>query len=123
MKPGVPVPSPTAPAKVKVAAVHEANALTRVVSESELFAGVGSVWSPEADATFVSGSLVVTLTTITANADRPLGIVPTLHVSVPLTWLHAPLGSAITNVVPAGSVSVTMTFVAVSGPLLWIEIE
>jgi hypothetical protein len=58
----------------------------------------------------------VTVTTIVIVTESPAGIFPRLHVTTPALWTHP--GLALTNVTPLGSVSVTTTFVAASGPRL-----
>ena len=77
----------------------------------------GSPWSEAATcATFVIVPLAVTVATMSMLATPPSRSVPT--VQVPATGSNAPPLSSLTYAKPLGSVSDTMTPVAVSGPPL-----
>ena len=53
-------------------------------------------------------------------ADAPFASVPTVHTWVPPLYVVPALGVVTTLVKPAGTLSVTATFVAVAGPLFVI---
>ena len=93
---------------------------TVVVALAELLAGTGST-VVDGDGRLV-GDLPVDLG---RDRDRdgprsaPFAIVPSEHVTVPLDCEHVPCeGVAELKVTPAGSVSVTVTPVALDGPAL-----
>src|SRR5262245_15425752 len=67
-------------------------------------------------AVFVIALLPTTVATIASVTDAPLPMVPTLHSPVPAVY-EPWLGVAVTNVSPAGRRSVTVTPVAVDGPV------
>jgi hypothetical protein len=88
-----------------------------VVALAELFAGFGSDSDAETDAVFVFVPDVDAVTTIDMVAFALAASEPSEQVTTPDAWLQVPCElDAETNVVPAGSVSVTVTFVAVCGP-------
>jgi hypothetical protein len=92
-------------------------AVTVVVAEALLFVPFGSPSAAETDAVFVFVPDVDAVTTIDTVAFALTASEPSGQVTTPDTWLQVPCElDAETNVVPAGSVSVTVTFVAVCGP-------
>ena len=94
--------------------------LTVVVAVAELLPVLGSVSLPLTEAVLLRDgtAAAVGVTTIVADALAPLFRLPRLQpivvVPLQLPWLEA----TETNVTLAGSVSVTVTPVAVNGPLL-----
>jgi hypothetical protein len=87
------------------------------VALAVLFPVFGSNWSAcEMDAVFVCALGETTLATTRSVSAVPVLTVPTVHTPLIRTYLPR-LGLADTNVSPAGSRSVTWTFVAASGPL------
>ena len=89
-----------------------------------LFVAFGSVVDDETDAVFESGPDVEGNVRRSAIvADDPFAIAPRLQVIIDEP-LHIPcVGVAATSVVPAGSVSVTLTRSAVPGPEFVTTIE
>ena len=84
-----------------------------------LFAGFGSLTADETVAVFVTIPGVVDVFTTSAMvAAPPFARVPRLLVTGPVPEQEPWLGVLETNVDPAGSVSTTVTPVAVDGPLL-----
>lgn len=97
------------------------SSLTPVVCEAVLFAGFVSVSVvvTEAELVIEAVTLELTPTTIVMVALAPTFNVPSAPVIVPAALVAVPwLALADTNVKPAGKTSVTVTFVALDGPLL-----
>ena len=98
-----------------------ADAVTPVVTELELFAAFGSAVVDATDAVFVNDPAcagAVTVTVIT-GAVVPVASAARVQVTDTLPVLeHAqPVPVALTNVTPAGRVSVTVRLAASEGPL------
>src|SRR5262245_29773739 len=91
---------------------------TAVVSGSSSVSGSGSVGAADRTvATFArSAEAPGAVTTIWITAVSPGAIDPSAQVTVPAFAVQSLAGSAATNVVPAGSVSTSVTPVAVEGP-------
>lgn len=87
-----------------------------MVSSTTLSAALGSPVSEVTVAELVSVPLVTvsTMTSIVNCFDAPLAIEPSSQVGTPLGSLPQP--DVDTSVTPAGSVSVTTTFLASAGP-------
>src|SRR4029077_2789582 len=84
----------------------------------ELLLGLGSVWSALTLAVFENIPGVPGMTRIVIVAVPALAIEPSKQVTVPSASEHMPVVVvAERKVIVAGSVSVTVTFVAVAGPL------
>src|SRR5687767_11067190 len=97
---------------------------TPVETEALLFAVLLSTAPPVMVAVLFSVPAAGAVTTIVIVADAPEASVPRLHVTVPADWVQAPwLAIAETKVTPAGSGSVTVTKLAVSGPALLTPME
>jgi len=94
---------------------RSAEPFTLVVVVPVLFAGTGSVSPPDTEAVFVSAPAVCGVTTIVTVALLLLAIVPRLHVTVVVPEQPADADFSVTLV---GSTSVTVTSLAVLGPLL-----
>jgi hypothetical protein len=91
-------------------------AFTVVVAVAELFAVFGSEVVEDTVAVFESGPVPVGVTTIVTVADAPEASVPIVQVTVVVAEQEPTDDDAETNVTPAGSVSVTVTAAAESGP-------
>jgi hypothetical protein len=92
---------------------------TDVSSESALLSRFGSEDAELTEAVFVIGPATVGRTTMSIVAVAPLDIVPSVHVTVPSESPHTPvLEIAETNTTLDGSLSVTVTSDAGSGPSL-----
>ena len=92
--------------------------MTVIVDVAVLFPGFGSGLAADAltTAVFVIGPGVDGSVIVSVNvAVAPLASVPALQVTI-VVPLHAPAGVDDCSVVPAGSVSVTVTAAAVFGP-------
>src|SRR5687767_9314593 len=100
------------------AEAHVPKADTTVDSSNVLFAGAGSVPAAVTDAVLLITVLLVGVTTIVTVALAPFASEPSAHVIVAVPLQEPVEGVAETSVTDAGSVSVTVTVVAVSGPLL-----
>ncbi len=96
-----------------------------IVDVLELFAGFESVDVAETVAVFESVVLVIVGGAFIVSAiggAAPTASVGLEHVTTLATFPHAqPVPEALTNVAPAGSVSLTDTFVAMPGPALETE--
>jgi len=100
---------------------RSADAVTPVVTELELFAATGSAVADDTLALSVkvapcAGAVTVT---VMAGADVPVASAGLVQVTetFPLFVQVQPVPVALTNVTPAGSVSVTDRFAASDGPL------
>ncbi len=95
--------------------------MTVVSSVSSLLEVSGSGSSAVTVVEFVIVPVALGVTSILTVACAPFARLPRLHVTTPLNSLQLPwLGVADTKLTPAGSVSVTTTLVASSGPLFVI---
>ena len=119
-------PTPTGSGKSDLMTERSADAGTTVVCTVEvLLAGIGSDSAEATDAVLVKvvGAPGV-LTAISTFAFADLAILPRLQVTVPEACVHVPcVGIAERKVTPAGSVSVSVTPVAVDGPKLWTSMS
>ena len=98
---------------------RSAAGFTVVEAPAELLPGTRSAASDVTLAWLVRSPAASGVTEISTPAPCPLAIVPSAHVTVPLDSAHVPWdGVADPNVTPAGSVSVTVTPVALDGPAL-----
>jgi hypothetical protein len=92
--------------------------VTTVDAVALLLPAAGSVLLVETDAVLTTVPVAVGVTTMLIEADAPLASDPSVQETV-VVPVHEPVeGVADTNVTVAGSVSVMVTFVAVSGPRL-----
>src|SRR4029077_16596258 len=90
------------------------------VTEAVLLPATGSVWSSAVlVAVLVTGVVEVAVAVIPSVALAPLASAPMFQMPVPALYAVPALGADDTYVRPAGSVSVTCTPVALTGPLLW----
>ena len=89
---------------------------TVVVAVAELFAELGSEVVDDTVAVFESGPAAVGVTTIAIVAEAPFARVPRMQVTIEVPEQEPTDGVADTNVTPAGSVSLTETPAAESGP-------
>src|SRR5438132_1084616 len=97
----------------------EAGAVTTVVAEAELLAGLGSGSLSETVAVSVAGPLAFGVAMTVTVAEAPLGSVPRAQVTVPEALVHVPcVEDAEEKVRLEGRVSVTVAPVAVGGPVL-----
>ena len=108
---------------------RSAEAFTVAAVDWLLFAGVGSVVLDDAEAVFVIvvpfAIFAPTLKTSVNVADAPLASVPIVQLTDPVPptdgFVHVKAGPVFcvseTNVVPAGSVSLSVTLCASLGPL------
>src|SRR5690349_8113873 len=88
-----------------------------VVAEAVLLVELESASLPVTAAEFVNCPASVGMTTIVTMALPPAARLPTLQFTVAVPLQLPCVVVAETNVTPAGSVSVTFTFVATAGPL------
>ena len=97
-----------------------ATAITVVSVVTELFSGAGSGWVAEtvAELLAIPARLGTIITVFVATA--PTGRAPTVNVTcLPVTeWVPPGLLVALTNVAPAGKVSMIVTLLAAVGPRL-----
>ena len=110
--------SPAAVPTMVAATPLQRRGLTAVPSVSELLALFGSISVRLTEAVLLKVPADVGVTAIVTVAFAPLFKLPRLQVTVAVPLQVPWLGIAETKVAPAGSVSVTTTPVAVSGPLL-----
>src|SRR5689334_1134756 len=90
-----------------------------VTKLARLLPGAGSDWTLTICRRLVSGPTAVGWTMKVTLASPGLVIRPNSQVTRAPAWLQLPwLGSAATNVTPAGSVLVSRTLVALDGPAL-----
>ena len=99
---------------------RSALAVTVVFAVDELLPAAGSLVVVLTDAVFEidAGVAPVVETTMVTTALAPPASVPRLQVTAVVPEQLPCVGVAETNAVPAGSVSFTVTFCAVLGPLL-----
>ena len=103
--------------------LRSAEALTVVVAVAVSSLVFGSNWSEETVTLFVMRPVLLeaTLARIVKETLAPLARLPKLHPVVIVPEVQT--AELDTNVTPAGNVSVTLTFVALEGPLLVTLIE
>ena len=116
------VPAATTAAGPVLVIARSAEAVTAVDVDEELFAGFGSavVVATDAEFTIVPAWAVAVTVTVITGAVAPAASAARVQVTETLpTFEQAqPPPTALTNVTPAGSVSVTVRFAASDGPLL-----
>jgi hypothetical protein len=95
---------------------RSAKGITVVLAAAVLLAKLGSCSVAATLAVFVirPAAAEVGVVDTKSDADEPDGSMPIVQVTVPLVFEQP--GVAVLKVTPAGSVSVTTTFVAVDGP-------
>ena len=92
--------------------------ITAVVAVALLFALLGSLGEPVTEAVLVKVPVAVGVTLIVTVAEAPLLRLPSAHVMAGFKLQVPWLGAIDTNVTLAGSVSETVTPVAIDGPPL-----
>ena len=100
---------------------RSADAVTVVTAVAVLFAGFGSAVVDATDAVFDSDAACPGAVTVTVIAGALVPVASAARVQVtdtlPVFEHTQPVPVALTNVIPAGSVSVTVRFAASDGPL------
>src|SRR5688572_7179784 len=112
-------PSPSVSSRGTVPSAHRGSTAA-LTTEAVLLPGCGSPTSGLTCAVLTIMPATVGATTTLIRARAKAGTLGAVHVTTPALWTQVTAGvvTVLTNLTPAGSLSLTVTLVAAAGPLL-----